>query len=87
MPGGGDAFWGLAVQFAAPLFYIALGFTFIAQVATYLASDRSRLRKIALGCGLAAVIVGAIGTKLTSTHLENLVHLLVNVTPAAAGKP
>jgi hypothetical protein len=33
------------------------------------------------------VIVGAIGTKLTSTHLENLVHLLVNVTPAAAGKP
>ena len=86
MPGGGDAFGGVAVQFAAPLFYVALAFTFVAQVATYLASDRSRLRKIALGCGLIAVIIGAIGTKLTSNHLENLVHLLVNVTPAAAGK-
>jgi bifunctional ADP-heptose synthase (sugar kinase/adenylyltransferase) len=77
---------GMAMQYAVPFFYVALGLTFIAQIATYLASDRSRLRKIALACGLVAVIVGAIGTKLTSNHLENLVHLLANATPAAAGK-
>jgi hypothetical protein len=81
-------FGGMAMQYAVPLFYIALGLTFIAQIATYLASDRSRLRKIAMACGLIAVIVGAVGTKLTSNHLENVVHLLVSVTPAAAdGKP
>ncbi len=74
------------MQYVVPLFYAALGFTFVAQIVTYLASDRSRLRKIALVCGLAAVIIGAVGTKLTSNHLEKLVHLLVNVTPAAAGK-
>jgi hypothetical protein len=77
---------GMAMQYAVLFFYVALGLTFIAQTATYLASDRSRLRKIALACGLVAVIVGAIGTKLTSNHLENLVHLLTNATPAAAGK-
>jgi len=75
------------MQYVVPLFYFALGLTFIAQLATYLASDRSRLRQLALACGLAAVIIGAVGTKLTSNHLENLVHLLVSVTPAAAGKP
>jgi hypothetical protein len=75
-----------AMQYAVPLFYLALGLTFLAQLATYLASDRSRLRKVALGCGMAAVVIGAIGTKLTSNHLEDLVHMLVNLTPAAAGK-
>ena len=86
MPGGGDPFWGMAMQYAVPLFYLALGFASLAQIITYVLSDRTRWRKVGLACGLGAVIVGAVGTKLTSNHLENLVHLLVSLEPAAAGK-
>ena len=82
MPGGGDVF-GVAMQYAVWLFYVALGFAFPAQIVTYLASDRSRLRKLALLCGLGSVLIGAVATKLTSNHLENLVHFLLTINPAA----
>jgi hypothetical protein len=71
------------MQYAVLLFYVALGFGFVAQIVTYLASDRSRLRKIAMVFGLAAVSIGAVATKLTSSHLENLVHFLLTINPAA----
>jgi hypothetical protein len=74
------------MQYAVPLFYLALGFASLAQIIAYVLSDRTRWRKVGLACGLGAVIVGAVGTKLTSNHLENLVHLLMSLEPAAAGK-
>jgi len=74
------------MQYAVPLFYLALGFASLAQIITYALSDRSRWRKVGLACALGAVIVGAVATKLTSNHLENLVHFLVSIEPAAAGK-
>jgi hypothetical protein len=76
----------MAMQYAVPLFYLALGFASLAQIITYALSDRSRWRKVGLACALGAVIVGAVATKLTSNHLENLVHFLVSIEPAAAGK-
>jgi hypothetical protein len=41
------------------------------------------LRKLALLCGLGSVLIGAVATKLTSNHLENLVHFLLTINPAA----